>query len=148
MKYFSTQRPLMPGDFPKPEGNKILNIHNFNARKYVEEVNRMAWGWIEYEHILSYYDMIDYEFIPLTERELHLAYIGKDNHGRYVYKDENGNLWKLIDCCSPREVCEERGDTPISSYLNEFDGEPDCPMRNDIRPIFETEVIRNEFSET
>lgn len=147
MKYFSTQRPLMPGGFPKPEGNKVLDIHNFDNREYVKEVDRMAWGWIEYERRLSHSDMVNYELVPLPERELHLVYLGEDSWGRYVYKDENGKLWKLLDCCSPREVCEDRRDTPYSSSGNEFDGEPDCPMANDIKPIFEMEVNEDEFSE-
>lgn len=70
------------------------------------------------------------------KRELHLAYLGKDSWGRYVYKDEKEKLWKLLDCCSPRKVCEERHDTLYSSYGNRFDGEPDCPMANDMKPIF------------
>ena len=44
--------------------------------------------------------------------------------------------WKLLDCCSPREVCEQRGDAPYSSCGNTFDGEPDCPMAAHIKPRF------------
>lgn len=40
----------------------------------------------------------------------------------------NGKLWKNTDCCSPRECCEERGDTLNSAAGNDFDGEPDCFM--------------------
>ena len=69
-------------------------------------------------------------------KTLHLRYIGIDSWSRYVYEDENGKLWKLLDCCSPREVCEQRGDIPYSSYNNAFDGEPDCPMREGINPKF------------
>lgn len=51
----------------------------------------------------------------MQNKTLHLRYIGTDSWSRYVYEDENGNLWKLLDCCSPREVCEQRGDTPHSA---------------------------------
>lgn len=61
------------------------------------------------------------------------SYIGRDDWGRYVYEDENGKLWKNTDCCSPRECCEERGDTLNSSAGNEFDGEPDCFMAAHIK---------------
>ncbi len=60
--------------------------------------------------------------------ERHLKYLGRDSWSRYVYEDQDGKLWKLTDCCSPRECCEERGDTFYSSCGNGFDGEPDCPM--------------------
>ena len=49
------------------------------------------------------------------------------------FEDENGKLWKNTDCCSPRECCEERGDTLNSSAGNEFDGEPDCFMAAHIK---------------
>lgn len=67
----------------------------------------------------------------------HLKYIGRDSFDRYVYKDENGKLWKHLDCCSPRKICQERGDTFYSSYGNTFDGEPDCPMRAGIECVYE-----------
>lgn len=62
----------------------------------------------------------------------HLRYIGQDSWQRYVYVDECGTIWKLIDCCSPRAVCEERGDRPYSAVNNSFDGEPDCPLATNI----------------
>lgn len=147
MKYYSTQRPVAPGTFPKPQGNKVLEIKNFDRREYVPDIDRMAWGWLIYEKRLSYFDMVNHELVPLPERELHLRYCGEDSWGRYVYEDENGQLWKLLDCCSPREVCEARGDTPHSACGNTFDGEPDCPMPNDIRPIYLKED-EHVFSET
>jgi len=133
MKYYSIRRPVAPGSFPKPDGNKVLEIHNFDSRQPVEEIGREAWGWIEYEKPLSRYDCDCYELMPVPTKTLHLKYIGMDSWSRYVYEDENGKLWKLLDCCSPREVCEERGDTPHSSCGNTLDGEPDCPMRADIK---------------
>lgn len=45
-----------------------------------------------------------------------------------MYEDQNGKLWKHIDCLSSREKCIERQDTLYSAYNNEFEGEPDCHM--------------------
>ena len=73
----------------------------------------------------------------MQNKTLHLRYIGTDSWSRYVDEDENGTLWKLLDCCSPREVCEQRGDTPHSACNNAFDGEPDWPMQADIKPVFQ-----------
>ncbi len=92
------------------------------------------------------------EFYERTKTEISLDeyhYVEESYYEFEGNKDEfcNGKLWKLLDCCSPREVCEERRDTPYSSSGNEFDGEPDCPMANDIKPIFEMEVNKDEFSE-
>ena len=132
-RYYSTQRPIAPGAYPKPEkhavlGNEVLEIVNFDNKEYVEEIDRNAWGYIEYEKPLGHFDVINYELVAVKTKTLHLRYLGKDSWGRYVYQDENGKLWKNTDCCSPRECCEERGDTLNSAAGNSFDGEPDCFM--------------------
>ena len=133
MRYYSTHRPVTPGSFPNPPGNKVLEIHNFDSKTYCEELGREVWGYIDYERPLTRYDCNAYELSAVQTKTLHLRYIGTDSWSRYVYEDENGNLWKLLDCCSPREVCEERGDTPHSSCNNALDGEPDFPMQADTK---------------
>ena len=136
MTYYSTQRPVTPGSFPNHPGNRVLEVHNFDSKSYCGEIGREAWGYIEYEKPLARYDCDSYELVAVQTKTLHLRYIGTDSWDRYVYKDENGVLWKLLDCCSPREVCEQRGDTPHPSCGNTFDGEPDCPMAAHIKPEY------------
>ena len=87
----------------------------------------------EYEKPLGHFDVVGCELVAVKIKTLHLKYIGRDDWGRYVYEDENGKLWKNTDCCSPRECCEERGDTPNSAAGNKFDGEPDCFMAAHIK---------------
>ena len=53
MKYYSIKRPITPGSFPKPEGNNVLEIHNFDSETYCEKVGREVWGYIVYEHPLA-----------------------------------------------------------------------------------------------
>ncbi len=62
MKYYSTQRPVMPGSYPKSQ--KVLDIRNFGNKQYVESVGRDAWGWIEYEQPLTEKEAADYELMP------------------------------------------------------------------------------------
>lgn len=52
-RYFSTQRPVMPGSFPKPQGNRVVGIKNFDSRVFVGEIQRAAWGYIDYESPLE-----------------------------------------------------------------------------------------------
>ena len=137
MRYYSTQRPVTPGSFPRPDGNKVLEIHNYDSKTYCEELGREVWGYIDDEKPLARFDLDSYELSVPQTKTLHLRYLGEDSWGRYVYEDENGKLWKLLDCCSPREVCEQRGDTPHSSYGNTFDGEPDCSMSAHIKPEYQ-----------
>ncbi len=61
MKYYSTQRPVAPGSFPRPEGNKILNIHNYDHKTYCKELGREAWGYVEYEQPLTDKEARSYE---------------------------------------------------------------------------------------
>lgn len=53
---------------------------------------------------------------------LRLTHKGRDSHGRPVYEDENGKLWKDVE---PRE---NKSAKLCSVLNNEFEGEPDAPM--------------------
>lgn len=61
MKYYSTQRPVMPGSYPKPHGNQIREICNFDQRTYCNEISREAWGYIEYAKPLAPSAVSNYE---------------------------------------------------------------------------------------
>lgn len=55
-----------------------------------------------------------------------LTYIGNDSWDRPVYKDDNGKLWKDVDMgrgCTNESFC---------TCGNDFEGEPDSPMRSHI----------------
>ena len=56
-KYYSPLRPLSLGTFPKPQGNEILHIENFEERQNVPEIARQAWGYIEYKEALFFPDV-------------------------------------------------------------------------------------------
>ena len=40
MRYYSTQRPVGPGTFPKPQGNAVKEVFNFDSKTYCEEIGR------------------------------------------------------------------------------------------------------------
>lgn len=63
MRYYSTQRPIGPGTFPKSPENKVLEIHNFDSRTFCEEIGREAWGYIDYESPLTQEQAISHELI-------------------------------------------------------------------------------------
>jgi len=62
-RYYSTQRPIGIGCYPKPVGNKVLNIENFDERKKVPEISRKAWGYIEYEYPVDGDQLRAYELV-------------------------------------------------------------------------------------
>ena len=59
----------------------------------------------------------------MKKKELVLTFVGMDGWDRPVYKDSTGVLWKDAD---PRKNSAPR---LCTSFNNEFDGEPDTPMR-------------------
>lgn len=59
-----------------------------------------------------------------------LTYIGIDSWGRPVYKDENSKLWKDTD--NRRGWLKEL----YTASENDFEGEPDLPMKKNIDCIF------------
>lgn len=63
MRYYSTQRPVGPGTFPKPQGNAVKEVFNFDSKTYCEEVGREAWGYIEYEKPLDPETAAGYELV-------------------------------------------------------------------------------------
>ena len=56
-KYYSTQRPVDIGTFPKPPYNKPDEIFNYDQRVPVENGSFLAWGYLTYTR-------------PLTEKHL------------------------------------------------------------------------------
>lgn len=50
-KYYSTQRPVMPGSFPKK--TEVVEIKNFDAKTFCEEIGKEARGYIEYQNELT-----------------------------------------------------------------------------------------------
>lgn len=59
-KYYSTQRPLAPGCFPR-EG--VIMVTNFDEKKFCEEIGREAWGYVTYAGDLTPEAVKAYELI-------------------------------------------------------------------------------------
>lgn len=62
MRYYSTQRPLGPGTFPRQDGTE--SVVNFDGPTYCEEIGREAWGYIEYQRGLEPNECSRYELTP------------------------------------------------------------------------------------
>lgn len=129
MKYYSTQRPITPGSFPKPVGNQIMEILNYDCKTYCEEIGRDVWGYIDYAQPLHPEYAIDYELIPPPSKVKTVVFIGIDRCHREVFEDEGGKLWKYT---KPGPMPRERHDRLFTSTNNALDGEPCWPMMPDI----------------
>ncbi len=63
-RYYSTQRPLGPGIFPRPTGNRVESIENYDSRTRIPAIGREAWGYIDYERKLTVQEERSYELVP------------------------------------------------------------------------------------
>lgn len=60
-KYYLTQRPPMPFTFPRPDGNDVVSIEDYDGRKPVSNLNKPAWGAVMYRKPLSNKYIYEYE---------------------------------------------------------------------------------------
>jgi len=63
-KYYSTQRPVDIGTFPKPPHNAPDEVVNYDQRVPVENGAFMAWGHLTYTRPLTEQEISDYELFP------------------------------------------------------------------------------------
>ena len=66
-KYYSTQRPMDIGTFPKPPRNAPDEIVNYDQRVPVENGSFLAWGHLTYTRPLTKRQASDYELRPAPD---------------------------------------------------------------------------------
>jgi len=67
--YYSTQRPVDIGTFPKTDNGPVI-IVNFDERETVAGENFKAWGYLIYDAPLSEKQMSDYELRAASDNNL------------------------------------------------------------------------------
>jgi len=70
-KYYSTQRPVDIGTFPKTE-NGPVQIVNFDKRAWVENATFRAWGYLAYDAPLTEKQIDDYELRAAPDNPDHV----------------------------------------------------------------------------
>lgn len=81
MRYFSTNRPVGPGTYPK---SGVSDIHNFDDRQFCSEIGRMAWGYIDYDRCLPEEEVQSYELVPEGRKIWHCVVSSYYDDGRVV----------------------------------------------------------------
>ena len=71
-KYYSTQRPIDIGAFPK-FGNEPIGIENFSKRQFVEDWTCRAWGALTYGTPLTQKQIDDYELLAAPGNPDHMG---------------------------------------------------------------------------
>ena len=60
-RYFSILRPVAPGTFPKTR--PVVEIHNYERRTFIPEIEREAWGYIVYQAPLTELEAARYDLV-------------------------------------------------------------------------------------
>lgn len=104
-RYYSTERPVAPGTFPKkPE----FEISNYPQKLYVDGTGFSAWGHIDYNEPLTDVEVQEYELKP-EKLEFSVKFT-PDN-------EQIGRIHKLfVKWC---ECVAEDGTKPFTDYTIE-----------------------------
>lgn len=96
MRAYSTHRPVDIGTYPK---NNLLvkEIVNFDNRTHCPEIDRKAWGYIEYDGYLGRKTLADYELTAQEYEVVDIWHLLKEVHARTREDGPAKTLDLLID---------------------------------------------------
>lgn len=97
MKYYSTQRPVVPGGYPKPQDNPIKMIYNFDSREHCPEIGRRAWGYIEYERSLPVELAEEYELIPENCPPSQVGTLNREDYYKLLHERHAKTNWNDLE---------------------------------------------------
>lgn len=97
MKYYSTQRPVVPGGYPKPQDNPIKMICNFDSREHCPEIGRRAWGYIEYERSLPVELAEEYELIPENCPPSQAGTLNREDYYKLLHERHARTNWNDLE---------------------------------------------------
>ena len=129
-RYYSIMRPIGPGTFPRTK--YVKDVVNFDRRQFVPEINREAWGYIEYADPITEKQSADYELVsPVTEYRnpaaKHIVQILVERDG--VSEQE---AQRIVDECRQQLLSEAvpSGDSDLAEEIlaEELGLEPDYLM--------------------
>lgn len=96
-RYYSTQRPIAPGTFPKGQ-NAPVNIVNFDERSPVDGGQTQAWGYLEYPKPLTEKQAADYELRPA----------GRSHSKEAVLAEQGGKKKSILQDLHEKQAMLER----------------------------------------
>lgn len=104
-RYYSTQRPVTPGSFPKKPG---CEISNYPKKIYIDGTGFSAWGHIDYNEPLTDAEANGYELKP-EPWEFNVKF--------NVTNEQMGRIYKLF--IEWRKYVAEDGTRPFADYTLE-----------------------------
>ena len=104
-RYYSVERPVAPGTFPKKQG---CEISNYPERFFVNSAGTYAWGHIDYLEPLTDDEVKAYELKP-ERYEFSVTF--------QLTNEQIGRIHKLIP--GWKEYVDEDGKKPFADYTLE-----------------------------
>ena len=121
-KYYSTQRPIDIGTFPKGGGNDPIRFQNYDKRLPVEGGAFLAWGELEYGKQLTDDELFCYELRPSRD---------------------NPDVWRRMDALAQAVgPWEDMRQLPEGRRLTEWSAEADAYVPTAKATVECTENIR------
>ena len=59
-RYYSVNRPVAPGNFPSLG---VVKVRNFGKRMFCAQINRKAYGYVDYDRPLQQCDLEEYHLV-------------------------------------------------------------------------------------
>lgn len=59
-RYYTLYRPPMPGGIPAG----AVNVQTMGSRPYIPEIGHSAWGYADYDRVLTQKEIRDFELAP------------------------------------------------------------------------------------
>lgn len=120
-RYYATLRPIGIGCYPK--NYEVSEIVNFSSRKYIEDINHEAWGYIDFVGKITEKDAEAYDLIPADKKTWYGVLVTFPNDGQTKAKMYN----------------------TISSAIQPEDETKICETKTLVLTYFETESQANDF---
>lgn len=115
MRYYSTQRPIVPGAYPP--GYPVDGVKNFKGKIYCEEIGRDAWGYIDFNGNIREMDATRYELIKAGTKRFWSVTSSVDDRGRII-----AHITAAVEAESkPEDICRHTARKDI--YVDWFDSQ-------------------------
>lgn len=110
--YFTLRRPASPGVIPNHADNPIVDIEDFDGKKWVESSTILAWSKVSYNKALTANDVLSYELAPSrhnkdirVEMKLYVEEIGRWEQDVLAEKDRLTWFYNDFGSFVPSDFC-------------------------------------------
>lgn len=114
MRVWSTHRPVSIGTYPKKYG--VIEIHNFDCRKWVPEIHNYAFGYIDFEHDLPRSEQDHYDLRPERKENPKLEQAAKAL-ARALEKSDMGRITKILERAYDKGLIEDDDELVMEAQL-------------------------------